>query len=80
MSKRKKKNYEEPFYMTTFCNFAHSLKTGIPIGHECYIIPPELLKAEMENDNFEETRKIWAPWHSLGNMRKLHRGIKRIAS
>lgn len=36
------------YYCTSFCNFAHSLKTGRPIGHECYIIPPAALRIERE--------------------------------
>jgi hypothetical protein len=36
------------FYVTSFCNFAHSLKTGRPIGHECYILPPKGLQAERD--------------------------------
>lgn len=38
------------FYVTSFCNFAHDTKTGRPIGHECYIIPPSALKLEMAGD------------------------------
>ena len=38
------------FYVSTFCNFAHNKKTGRPIGHECVIIPPAALKAEMAGD------------------------------
>jgi hypothetical protein len=35
-------------YCTSFCNQGHSLKTGRPIGHECYIIPPRLLRMESD--------------------------------
>jgi hypothetical protein len=38
------------FYITTFCNFAHNVKTGRPIGHECYILPVSALRAEMAGD------------------------------
>lgn len=38
------------FYVTTFCNFAHWLKTGRPIGHECHILPPAMLRAEYDGD------------------------------
>ena len=34
-------------YCTTFCNFGHYVDTGRPIGHECRIIPPRLLRKEM---------------------------------
>lgn len=33
-------------YVTSFCNFAHDLVTGRPVGHECYILPPEALRME----------------------------------
>lgn len=38
------------FYVTTYCNFPHNIKTGRPIDHECITIPPKALKAEMEGD------------------------------
>ena len=38
------------FYVTTYCNFAHDVETGEPIDHECIVIPPEALKAEMDGD------------------------------
>jgi hypothetical protein len=38
------------FYVTTFCNFAHSLRTGRPIGHECHILPVAALEAERNGD------------------------------
>ena len=37
-------------YVTTFCNFAHDTKTGRPIAHECYILPPKALAAERSGD------------------------------
>lgn len=37
-------------YCTTFCNFAHNVKTGRPVGHECRIIPPAALRAEIDGD------------------------------
>jgi hypothetical protein len=38
------------FYVTTYCNFAHRLCDGEPIEHECHVIPPEALQAEMDGD------------------------------
>lgn len=38
------------FYVTTRCNFAHRLSDGKPIAHECDVIPPAALAAEMEGD------------------------------
>lgn len=38
------------FYVSTYCNSPHRLTDGKPIEHECRIIPPAALKAEMEDD------------------------------
>lgn len=38
------------FWVSTYCNFAHDLDTGEPIDHECHMIPPAALKAEMDGD------------------------------
>ena len=51
------------FYCSTFCNFAHWLDTGRPIGHECYVIPPRLLQAERDLP-FEDAIEVWRPWYS----------------
>lgn len=37
-------------YCTTFCNFGHRVFDGKPVAHECRIIPPEALRAEMDGD------------------------------
>lgn len=34
------------WYVSTFCNFAHRLSDGKPIGHECYVLDPHKLKLE----------------------------------
>lgn len=39
-----------PTYVSTFCNFPHRLDTGRPVGHECYILPPAMLRAELAGD------------------------------
>ena len=36
------------FYVSTYCNFAHSTATGAPIEHECRHIPPAALRLERE--------------------------------
>lgn len=46
------------FYVTTFCKFAHELRTGKPIGHECYIIHPDDLQAERDGATRIELRKL----------------------
>lgn len=37
-------------YLTSYCNQYHDVITGKPIDHECIVIPPNALKAEMEGD------------------------------
>jgi len=37
-------------YVTTYCNHAHRMSDGKPLGHECYILPPEALAAERRGD------------------------------
>lgn len=33
-------------FLTCFCNQVHNLENGFPIGHECYILKPEILQKE----------------------------------
>lgn len=58
------------FYVTTYCNFAHRLSDGKPIEHECRIIPPSALMAEMEGD-YEEAMEILHHTPS-----REHRGVR----
>jgi hypothetical protein len=37
-------------YCTTYCNFGHRVSDGMPVGHECRILPPAALVAEVAND------------------------------
>lgn len=41
---------EGDYYVSTYCNFAHRMKDGKPIAHECRIIPPQALHKEREGD------------------------------
>lgn len=65
-------------YCTSFCNFGHSTKTGRPIGHECYIIPPSMLKIEMEGgDDMQEkweTTAVRLKWRETRYLVKGRRG------
>lgn len=45
------------FYVSTYCNFAHSMKNGAPIKHECRHIPTAALRLEREGF-FDEAIKI----------------------
>ena len=38
------------YYTTSFCNFAHRLKDGMPVNHECYVLNPRGLAAEIAGD------------------------------
>jgi hypothetical protein len=40
-------------YCTSFCNHGHNVKTGRPVGHECYILDPKKLQAEAAGDKVE---------------------------
>lgn len=37
-------------YCTSYCNQGHRVKDGMPVDHECRVIPPKALKAEIEGD------------------------------
>ena len=37
-------------YCTSYCNHGHDVKTGNPVDHECHVIPPKALEAEMAGD------------------------------
>ena len=40
----------EAIYCTTYCNQGHVVRTGRPVGHECRVIPPKALRAEIDGD------------------------------
>lgn len=42
-------------YCTSYCNHGHDTDDGVPVEHECYVLPPAALKAEMDGD-FETAR------------------------
>ena len=58
-------------YVTTFCNHAHRIRDGKPIAHECEILPPEALRAEIDED-FERALEIM----SNRKKRYMRRGVK----
>ena len=60
------------FYVTTYCNFAHRVEDGKPIQHECRIIPPEALRAEMKGDVQHAIEILKA-----APIRRMTRGVKR---
>lgn len=48
---------EPEIYCTTFCNHGHIVETGEPVDHECAILDPEALRAEIRGD-FDEALRI----------------------
>jgi len=48
-------------YVTTFCNRAHDIETGRPVGHECYVLPPAAISAERAGDDERAVKMLeWA--------------------
>lgn len=45
---RRGSGYTAHSYLTTFCNKAHRLADGKPIGHNCYVLDPVKLRLEAE--------------------------------
>ncbi len=59
-------------YATTYCNRGHRLSDGKPVAHECYILPPAALQAEMNGD-YEKAIEILERERPR---RKVHRGVR----
>lgn len=60
-------------YVTTYCNFAHRLADGKPIEHECHILPPAALRAEMQGDTATAIELI----QTAKPLPTMRRGVKR---
>jgi hypothetical protein len=63
---------DKGFYCTSFCNFAHRLSDGMPLNHECYCIPPLLLRLEMAGHPMMADR--WHAWSCTS--RQTHPGVR----
>lgn len=48
------------YYCTTYCNQPHSLSTGRPLNHECYVLPPHALALEQRGAYEAAQRRIAA--------------------
>jgi len=57
-------------YCTSYCNHGHRVDDGVPVEHECYVLPPAALAAEMEGD-YERAQFLLA-----GTNKRAHRGVK----
>ena len=66
------KSSEIEIYCTSFCNHGHRMVDGKPVDHECYILPPAMLRAEMYG-RFEEALNIQRTWTTR---RIMKRGVK----
>ena len=42
--------FKGKYYCTSFCNQTHRLHDGMPVNHECYVLNPKGLTAEMTGD------------------------------
>ncbi len=60
-------------YCTTYCNKGHRMRDGKPVQHECYVLPPAALRAEVEGD-FEKAQDILSEAKPLQVMRRGVRG------
>jgi hypothetical protein len=68
---------DQATYITTFCNFAHRLKDGKPVEHECYIIRPNMLQMECAHGAsvcLEHMKQTGEAFHTGRRMRY---GVKR---
>jgi hypothetical protein len=58
-------------YATTYCNHGHRVRDGKPIAHECYVLPPDALRAEYVGQYATATELLQA-----AKPMKTHRGLK----
>ncbi len=59
-------------YCTSFCNHGHRLRDGMPVEHQCYRIPPNLLEAERQDS--PNKMQLWSEWS--GTHRQVRRGVR----
>jgi hypothetical protein len=58
------------FYVTTFCNRAHHVATGKPLEHECRVLPPAALQAEIAGEYEIAIALLRADKHRARYMRR----------
>jgi hypothetical protein len=59
-------------YCTTYCNQGHRVSDGKPVNHECRILPPAALVAEINGD-YETAIALLSAEKNQSHMR---RGVK----
>lgn len=47
---KRKSSADAKIVGTSYCNRGHRLKDGVPIDHECHVLPPAALRAECGGD------------------------------
>lgn len=62
-------------YTTSYCNKGHRLSDGVPVKHECYVLPVGMLLAEID-DNFELVNELLEQAKPL----KRHIGSKTLGA
>ena len=61
----------EETFVTSYCDHAHRMSDGFPVGHECDILPPTMLVAERAGD-MERAIEVYHEAKPL----KSHKGVK----
>jgi len=59
------------FYVTTYCNCAHRIIDGQPIGHNCFVLPPGALIAERDGDfpKAKELLNLFRPFRQASGVK-----------
>jgi hypothetical protein len=70
MAAKQGKRSVERFYVSTFCNFPHRRPDGVPVNHECYILP--FIEQEASGDIEGALETLWTKGHGPHSM-----GIRR---
>jgi len=61
---------------TAFCGRSHRLQDGLPLPHQCRVLPAEALRAELEGD-LESARRILAV-HAAGGPLPISAGVWKV--
>lgn len=60
-------------FCTSYCNHGHDLRTGKPVGHECYVLSPNALRVERNGDVDAAIELLQVFFDRYGY--KIHRGL-----
>jgi hypothetical protein len=56
-----KPDFRNGVYCTSFCNKGHRLRDGLPVEHECYVLPTAALHAEVRGD-MKKSKAVLQAW------------------